>query len=199
MDEWLEDGVRIFPMAWHVDYWNYPGYWVDPYSHEDWTSRQQQYVQSFGLDYIYTPQMVVNGVVEFSGGSEFTLASEIDAALQTDVSTSVTGWLEAYPEGDSIEVHFEVLDGPGSSWVNIVLVERDLVSEITGGENAGETLEHDNVVRAFVQANPSNGVAELVPIDDVVWENTSVILFVQAPWTMEMAGATGFHVGPPPE
>ena len=34
-----ERGLRVYPLSFHVDYWNRLG-WKDPYSHEDYSARQ---------------------------------------------------------------------------------------------------------------------------------------------------------------
>jgi hypothetical protein len=71
-------------------------------------------------------------------------------------------------------------------------VERGLVSVVTRGENKGKTLRHDNVVRTFetvpVPAEGAGSVAVSVP-HGVKRSNASVILFVQDPKTMTIAGA----------
>src|SRR5262245_20642769 len=59
-------GVEIIAMSEHVDYWNSLG-WNDPFSSAQLTQRQDEYVQVFGLNGNYTPQMVVNGREQFVG------------------------------------------------------------------------------------------------------------------------------------
>ena len=52
----------------HVDYWNHIG-WKDPYSASFYSQRQSAYANRFGLDSVYTPQMVVDGTSEFVGSN----------------------------------------------------------------------------------------------------------------------------------
>src|SRR5204863_10159916 len=59
-------GVEIIPLSEHVDYWNHLG-WADPYSAAAFSERQHEYSGSLGSR-VYTPQMVVDGKVEFVGG-----------------------------------------------------------------------------------------------------------------------------------
>src|SRR5262245_55537745 len=59
-------GVEIVAMSEHVDYWNSLG-WTDPFSSAQFSQRQDEYAKAFGLDGIYTPQMVVDGREEFVG------------------------------------------------------------------------------------------------------------------------------------
>ena len=50
----------IIGLSEHVTYWNQLG-WKDPFSAEQFTSRQNEYSNRFHTEGPYTPQMVVNG------------------------------------------------------------------------------------------------------------------------------------------
>src|SRR5258708_38040264 len=62
----LAGNVQLIALEEHVDYWNDLG-WTDPFSSRDWTSRQNVYSGALGNGNPYTPQMVVDGTVEFVG------------------------------------------------------------------------------------------------------------------------------------
>ena len=73
------DGQLIVGISEHVSYWNGLG-WRDPFSSELFTGRQSNYSNHFGLDSVYTPQMVVNGREQFVGSDRRSL----EAALATE-------------------------------------------------------------------------------------------------------------------
>src|ERR1700735_1107628 len=61
-------GVHVIALSEHVDYWDRLG-WKDPYSSSIFTERQGSYVTQFGLATGFTPQMVVDGESQFTGGN----------------------------------------------------------------------------------------------------------------------------------
>ena len=60
------NGVDVIALSEHVDYWDYLG-WRDPFSSNLFSARQQGYGDRFHLSSVYTPQMVVDGVVQLNG------------------------------------------------------------------------------------------------------------------------------------
>src|SRR5579872_6741309 len=70
----------------HVDYWDHEG-WKDPYSSPQFTQRQQSYGRQFGLKSVYTPELVVDGAVEFVGNDGGRAAAEISKAEQRKKAT----------------------------------------------------------------------------------------------------------------
>src|SRR5207249_9654109 len=58
-------GAEMIVLSEHVDYWNHIG-WKDPYSASFYSQRQSAYANRFGLDSVYTPQMVWTGRANLS-------------------------------------------------------------------------------------------------------------------------------------
>src|SRR6266851_5059745 len=65
-EQQLYENAQLITQEEHVDYWDNQG-WTDPFSSRDWTSRQYVYSGVLGNRNPYTPQMVVDGTVEFVG------------------------------------------------------------------------------------------------------------------------------------
>src|SRR5580700_1967772 len=68
---------QVIVLSEHVDYWDRLG-WKDRFSSPAFTERQEVYAKEFGLDSPYTPQMVVDGAAQFTGGDTRRAALEID-------------------------------------------------------------------------------------------------------------------------
>jgi hypothetical protein len=197
-------GATVIALEQHVDYWNQLG-WQDPYSSEQFSSRQQDYSTRFGADGVYTPQMVVDGSLEFVGSNldkardaitkastaakaevQLSLKPET-AAASTDVPVQLSAHLKGVPapsNGDQIQVMLAV-------------TENDLRSNITRGENSGLNLNHIAVVRYLgvvtdLNASPGGNfdVTPLVAIEKG-WkrENLQAVVFLQERSSRRILGA----------
>jgi len=78
-----EDGRLIVGISEHVTYWNSLG-WKDPFSADQYTERQNGYGAHFGLDSVYTPQMVVNGREQFVGSDRLALVAALAREAQRE-------------------------------------------------------------------------------------------------------------------
>jgi hypothetical protein len=141
----------------HVTYWNGIG-WRDPYSSQDSTERQTNYVQRMGLSSNYTPQMVVNGRYEFVG-------SDAGAAVQAlhpgrcrrDRSLTISD-LNATHSHVAFSLQTGTVDKEAQ--LLVVLAQDEGVEHVADGENGGRTLRHVQIARAIRQiASVKNGSA----------------------------------------
>src|SRR5260370_7515374 len=57
--------IHLIALEEHVDYWNDLG-WTDPFSSQDWTSRQYVYARTLGNGNAYTPPTLVARTLEFA-------------------------------------------------------------------------------------------------------------------------------------
>lgn len=141
--------ARVVPLALHVDYWNYLG-WADPFSQAHFTERQRTYRESGGTRTVYTPQFVLNGR-EYRGwfrGED--LARRLDnAGAQPALATIALKFKRT--DETTLEVTGEVSVAEAAQrervGVYVALYENNLANDVSAGENRGERLHHDYVVR----------------------------------------------------
>lgn len=192
-DEAKKDNRRIFPLAFHVDYWNYLG-WVDSFSIPESSERQEQYGAALHVPQSYTPQMIVNGKEEFVGSDGRRAWDTVNTALASPAPASVTIQMKAGAAGPEIE--YQVSGAPKGTLLCIAVVESGLVSSVRRGENAGHTLSHTSVVRTFVSLplHTSTGTFNLETGFSSPRKDRQVIAFLQDPRTMVILGATGLHL-----
>lgn len=192
--------ARVVPLAFHVDYWNQVG-WTDPFGSPRWSARQEAYGRLFGLESVYTPQLVVNGRAELNGSQEQRAREEIAADLRRPPVARV-GLEAALAPGSpraSITVRAEVLDRAGATKLDLLvaLFENDVVTAVAGGENRGRVLHNDFIVRRLETAfslearTGASGQKELSLRLDPGWrrENLGVAVFLQDPRSKKIHGA----------
>lgn len=193
--------AEVIALEQHVDYWNQLG-WVDPFSSHERTRRQQEYADSFGNDSVYTPQMVVDGKVEFVGSREWQARQAIlEAALQPKMPVDLTAEQNGASPGKLVlTAHVPKLAGAPSNdsvEVYLAITESHLHSDVTRGENAGKALDHVGVVRelkrigvADTEADPAFSRTDTITLGSG-WkrENLRAVLFLQEKRSRRVIGA----------
>jgi hypothetical protein len=141
-------GQLIVGISEHISYWNGLG-WKDPFSAERYTSRQNDYGTHFGLESVYTPQMVVNGREQFVGSDRRALQAALATESQRkQISLRIDS---AQIKDNSVTFTYTASDLPqkGALQLVAVLVDDMDQSSVLRGENSGRKLMHVAVARAF--------------------------------------------------
>lgn len=132
---------QVIVLSEHVDYWDRLG-WKDRFSSPAFTERQEAYAKEFGLDSPYTPQMVVDGAAQFTGGDTRRAAVEIDKA-------SDRAKAEVFLARNGSGVRVEISAVPRDADIWLALADDGAISKVTAGENKGRSLGHVAVVRSL--------------------------------------------------
>src|SRR6266567_629194 len=141
-------GAQLIVLSEHVDYWDDLG-WRDPYSSHAFTTRQQEYANRLGLASAYTPQMVVDGKIQFVG-SDRGLANQAFGKARPTPKIAVR-ISSITVESHTVRARIET--GPLSSKAEIfvALALERATSQVLRGENGGHRLEHVAVVRRLTR------------------------------------------------
>ena len=170
----------VLALGFHVDYWNYLG-WTDRFSSVHYTGRQRQLGANNRQRTIYTPEFFVNGVEARGANSildKILQANRQKAALSLRLSVSrgrQTLDCNLHSPGDRAAV--------GPVHHRYIVYENNLVTDVLRGENSGETLEHQQVVRYMSPAYSLQiDNRHQIPIDpDWNPENIGVAVLVTSP------------------
>jgi len=149
----------VLALSLHVDYWDYIG-WKDPFADPANTQRQRAYARQFGLGYVYTPQMVVDGRAQMTGSNRPAVLRGIDRAK--DASGLAVGLKR---DGDTISVSLPNGGTDGTAAVYAVLFDREHVTDVRRGENRGRKLAYSNVVRDMERVATWRGEALTLPLN----------------------------------
>ena len=183
------DGIPVIALAEHVDYWDGQG-WHDRFSSHAFTERQERVVSRLRLSSAYTPQMVVDGRLEFVGNDSNALHRVVNQAAQTPKTADVKlSWK------DDGTLNVAVTDSTShAATVLLAITESDLTTKVGGGENGGRELHHSAVVRRLAELGKlkDRNFASTTKIQrDSHWnpQRLKAVVFVQELHTGAVLGA----------
>jgi len=186
-DRWLSELVTstqqdldVLALAFHVDYWNYLG-WEDRFSSADYSKRQRELGANNLQRTIYTPEFFVNGKEARGAGKILAMIQQVNrqaAPLQLKMAVArdkseLVVTLQAPAERDTV--------GPVQH--RYLVYENNLSSDVKRGENSGEVLHHQQVVRYMSRAQALQLQNQHRIAIDPQWqgENIGVAVLVTSP------------------
>jgi hypothetical protein len=149
-------------LSYSVDYWNYLG-WRDTLSSAANSNRQREYARMRGDGSVYTPQVVVDGMIHVNGSNEAAIEMAMRNAAKRlqDVSVPV----RMHAEGDTLVIGIGAAPDTSdkrSATIWLAIAKAEATVSITRGENSGKTLSYYHPVK------------ELTPIG--VWQGDAMTL-----------------------
>jgi hypothetical protein len=139
-DRWLstlKGRPDVLALSFHVTYWDRLG-WPDRFASPEGTARQHELARLFGSPQVYTPQVVVNGQ-DWRRWPQLPTAAApapLVVSLQREGGV-VTAQVAATTTGSARLAGY---------WA---VLEDGHTTRVRAGENNGETLRHDHVVRLY--------------------------------------------------
>ena len=185
----IKNNSRIFPLAFHVDYWNRLG-WVDSFSNSKYTKRQRDYADKFGLESVYTPQLVLNGLKELVGSEEGRIADLVNELSKEKSSTALSITNTTFT-GSQVMIEYSLNELLAHHSINGALVQGNAITRIRAGENGGMNLSGNNLVRDFSK-NALTGTTGRIGLQlpkGFEKNGFSIVLFVQDEETGKISAA----------
>lgn len=185
---------NIVPIALHVDYWDYIG-WKDHFANPAFAMRQRDIASLGHARGVYTPQVAIHGQDTRSWLNDARFKSDITsinrmpakAEIRLTVNTSTA---------KSVQVATSIKTAEAGPLVYyLALQENNLQSTVNAGENRGELLRHDYVVRQWLGpfklgADGKTSSSHEVQLQPAFKQrDLSVVAFVQNPATGEILQA----------
>ena len=138
---------QLFPIAFHVDYWNELG-WVDRFSRPEYSQRQRDYARYLQRRTIYTPAFYINGAPWRPGWFNKPLP---------DLPDRNTGRLVIKVQHPTVTAHFTPVQASQNSLnLHLTILGMNLHTDIRSGENAGQQADHQFVVLHYQHKASSN-------------------------------------------
>jgi hypothetical protein len=163
-DQWLSGlkGKAVVAQAFHVGYWDYIG-WVDRFASTANTQRQREVATLNHLSGLYTPQIVKNGRDWRGWSSWLGTGSPLDSAVPARASISLqrNSNSNSDRDRDSFSAQVSPTDTNAKWGAYWSVTENGHSSRVKAGENAGEFLQHDFVVRQYTPVGRFSGTQQL--------------------------------------
>jgi len=148
----------IVALSFHVNYWDRLG-WKDPFASESTTARQHGYARALSQSQVYTPQMMVNGVVHSPGNSQAGLDRLLVAGAKAN-PLRLRPVLAAAPDNGVMLALPASPEVTGDHDIWLVTYDRSHATKVLRGENRGESLVNRNVVRSLERLATWRGAAQ---------------------------------------
>jgi hypothetical protein len=141
-----------------VDYWDYLG-WKDTLALHGHSNRERAYADTRGDREVYTPQVVVNGIVHVLGSDKAAIEQAIAQTRQSAAPLMLP--VTIVVADGKVSVNVPAANGENASaevWLCPITGKAQVAIE--RGENRGHTLAYTNVVRRWVKLGDWSGKAE---------------------------------------
>jgi hypothetical protein len=142
-----------------VDIWDYLG-WKDTLASDKNSERQKAYAKARGDGAIYTPQVVVNGMIGVNGSDPAAIEEAIKVTDEALNKGRVP--IRFWHERNSIKI--EAGDAPPGfqykqATIWFAVVQKSAQVPVKRGDNEGKTLTYTNIVREMLPVGTWNGEA----------------------------------------
>ena len=193
-------GALVIPLSEHVEYWNGLG-WRDPFSALAFTQRQQEYGNALAVGALYTPQMVIDGRMEFVGSQREIAERAIAraaAAPKAEIALVMTGGCRSRVTVEVTISGISHLGALGEADLWLAVTEEGLATDVRRGENAHRRLRHAAVVRRLQRIETlslpaADNFAAQAPVAlEPEWSvmNLRLVVFLQERKSRRVLGAT---------
>jgi hypothetical protein len=160
----LAERGDVLALSFPVDYWDYLG-WKDTLANPKFSERQKAYKSPLGVQMVYTPMMVVNGLTHINGSDEAKVQMAIEKSSKILAATQVP--LRISEKGSHIVIDAGAAQQGGAKEATIWLAQlsRSVAVPIARGENRGKTITYHNVVRDLMAVGLWTGQPITVQLD----------------------------------
>jgi hypothetical protein len=154
-DRWFS-GLKLgsdaaVALAFHVDYWDRLG-WRDRFGSAAFTQRQYEQSHRGHGEFVYTPQVLLQGRDFRTWQRDGQTAAAIAAINAKPARAAIELGVESADRATiAVDVSVRVPEARdrANAAVIVALTQDGLSSNVKAGENAGKRLSHDHVVRAW--------------------------------------------------
>lgn len=170
---------NLYVLAYHVDYWDKQG-WKDVFSKADYTKRQYDYAKFMEKDPIYTPQLIINGKIDYIASQETAVRNGIKNALAKPAVAELS--IQANQLDGKLSLNYNAAKVSKNSRLFVAVVQKSAKSNVKRGENAHRILSHYQIVRSLSNFSLNGNLKGIVSVaipKDFNSKDYEVIGFIQ--------------------
>jgi hypothetical protein len=154
----LAKDPSLVTMSLPVDYWDYLG-WKDTLAQHGHSNRERAYASTRGDGQVYTPQVVVNGLVHVLGSDKAAIEQAIAQTRSNAAPLTVPVTMTVADGTVTVTVPASAgTQNSGEVWLCPITGKAQVA--VGRGENHGRTLTYTNVVRRWVKLGDWKGEAQ---------------------------------------
>lgn len=165
----------MLALSFPINYWDFIG-WKDTLASPEFTARQKAYAAALGERRVYTPEAIIDGLVDAVGSDRAAINHAIKTAKQRMGALSVP--LQLREQAGVLQIDI----GAGnetSAGVYVLRVVKSRTVMIERGENSGHSVTYTNVVRAIHKVGEWNGKPESLKLTELKGDDEAYVVLVQ--------------------
>jgi hypothetical protein len=165
----------IVALTFPINYWDFIG-WKDTLASPEFTARQEAYAAALGERRVYTPEAIIDGLVDAVGSDKEAIDRAIRTTKEHEGALSVPVQLHEHAGVLQIDIGA----GSGTSGgVYVLRVAKSRTVVIERGENSGHSVTYTNVVRAIHKVGEWNGKPEILKLTELKGDDEAYVVLVQ--------------------
>jgi hypothetical protein len=164
-------------LTYDVTYWDHLG-WTDTFGNKLWDHRQRAYSSKWGRRSVFTPQVVVDGVVDGVGNRENEVLEIVARAKRERLGLGTR--VGIFVEGRELMIRDEAAEAELYDVLLVVFDPREQNVEIKRGENRGSTLAHWNLVKEVRKIGEWRGGNARVGLPENLEDGLERVVILQA-------------------
>jgi hypothetical protein len=163
----------VIALTFSVDYWNYLG-WADTFAKPEFADRQRAYDKRFGVEEVFTPQVVVDGRAQTAAVKADAIDELVQGARHTPMDPPQMFW-----RGERVGIGGGRRPRGGAGVWLIRYDPREAQVEVKDGDNRGHTVSERNVVVQLMRLGAWRGEPLLLALPAAPAAGLKTLVMVQ--------------------
>ncbi len=171
----MANDPSLVTLSFPIDYWDYIG-WKDTLAAPEFTARQRAYAAVRGDGHVYTPEAIVDGLVDVVGSDKEQIDHAIKAGKGREAALTVPVHLNELSGMLQIDIGGGAAKSAG---IYVLRVAKSRTVLISRGENSGHKATYTNVVRAIHKVGEWDGAPQSLKLRELKGDDEGYVVLVQ--------------------